>query len=43
MLGISNEKAEMIGCPLAGALRWQRAEVGAGRPGVNVSGKTCSL
>jgi len=30
-----NEKAEMIGCPLAEALRWQgqREEAGAGRHG----------
>jgi len=45
MVYSSYEKVEMIGCPLAEALRLQgqREEAGAGRHGVSVSDETCSL
>jgi len=44
-LGISNKMADMIGCSLAEAWRWQgqRAKAGAGRHGVNLWRKTCSV
>jgi len=44
-LNILNEKAEMTGCPLAEALRWQGQTAGTGikRHGMSVSGSGALL